>query len=358
MANWIPDNYETCADMEVTEEELEEVDCYPDSDDDEEVLREYKWRVHRKPKLPEPIFEDVEYTPTEGTRLIDRFKESGLQIIVKLASIELTPEKPEFPSGSWHLEGQMNEHICGTALYYLDCENITDNHLSFRMMTPDDLENDSKYAVEQQSYTWMEMVFGTVLGGDYSPCLQNYGSVQTRQGRLLAFPNILWVFWIDSNNTCANAETRQHCVSPFKLIDPTKPGHRRFIALWLVDPGKRIISTANVPPQQMSWYAENLLGTTPASSKEAIIKLPAELVVLLQERGLVTANDTTLGKDPKLPEELMDIVRGYVDAEGHAMPMGVEEAGEHRLKLMEERSTQVKAAQDEWKMRRYNFCEH
>lgn len=32
------------------------------------------------------------------------FKDQGLQVIVKLASVELTPDKPEYEGGSWHLE--------------------------------------------------------------------------------------------------------------------------------------------------------------------------------------------------------------------------------------------------------------
>lgn len=31
----------------------------------------------------------------------------GLQVIVKLANIELTPEKPEYEGGTWHVEGQL-----------------------------------------------------------------------------------------------------------------------------------------------------------------------------------------------------------------------------------------------------------
>jgi hypothetical protein len=37
----------------------------------------------------------------------------------------------------------------------------------------------------------MEGVYGTGFGCGNSPCLQNYGSVVTKEGRLLAFPNIL-----------------------------------------------------------------------------------------------------------------------------------------------------------------------
>jgi hypothetical protein len=35
------------------------------------------------------------------------FGERGLQIIVKLANIHLTPEKPEYKGGTWHVEGQL-----------------------------------------------------------------------------------------------------------------------------------------------------------------------------------------------------------------------------------------------------------
>jgi hypothetical protein len=83
----------------------------------------------------------------------------------------------------------MNEHICATALYYLDSENITDNNLSFRMQTTSDLQGE--FSVGQDGYHWLEAVYGTKLAAGCAPCLQNYGSVETRQGRLLAFPNVL-----------------------------------------------------------------------------------------------------------------------------------------------------------------------
>ena len=59
---------------------------------------------------------------------------------------------------------------------------------------------------------------------------------------------------------------------PFKLADPTKPGHRKILALFLVDPNIRIISTANVPPQQREWWAEEV-----AKNGGALGKLSAEL---------------------------------------------------------------------------------
>jgi hypothetical protein len=36
-----------------------------------------------------------------------QFGKSGLQVIVKLANIHLSPDKPEYGGGTWHVEGQL-----------------------------------------------------------------------------------------------------------------------------------------------------------------------------------------------------------------------------------------------------------
>jgi hypothetical protein len=89
------------------------------------------------------------------------------------------------------IEGQMNERICATALYYLDSENVTSSHLSFRMQTSP-YQDDLQDIAGQDDYNWLERVYGTALSSS-GACLQYYGSVETRQGRLLAFPNVLYV---------------------------------------------------------------------------------------------------------------------------------------------------------------------
>lgn len=154
----------------------------------------------------------------------------------------------------------------------------------------------------------------------------------------------------------ADVTQSQHRVSPFKLIDPTKPGHRRFIALWLVDPTKRIISTANVPPQQQDWWVDSIFGDTPESRSAAISKLPAELVTLLKEKGLRSVISSTDGGT--LPAELMEMVREHFNADAATLPMGLEEAKEHRAKLMQERGAFVRIAEKGWQQHSYSFCEH
>jgi hypothetical protein len=153
----------------------------------------------------------------------------------------------------------------------------------------------------------------------------------------------------------ANVCGSQHRVSPFHLVDPTKPGHRRFIALWLVDPTKRIISTANIPPQRMDWYVDSLLGSNAKTRQEALGKLPPDLINLLAEKGLASASATMEGR---LPEELMDYVRKYFDEDKYSLPMTSEEAHKHRNKLMQERGAFVRKSEEGWRSQTYNFCEH
>lgn len=296
--------------------------------------REIAWQKVRKPAQPEaPEFKAWKYGVEPGDSLRERFND--LQIIVKMASIELTPEKPDFPPGGWHVEGLMNEHIVATALYYLDSENVTPSFLQFRMQTS--AYTDENFEVGQNNFRWMEQVYGTRLGGGGGGvCLQNYGSVETKEGRLLAFPNVF-----------------HHRVSPFELKDKTKPGHRRFIALWLVDPLTRVINTGNVPPQQQSWWMESAFGNLGSDKAENVPQALAELV--LEKTPSHPGLEEAAKRGEPLPAELMEMVR---DNFGDPVPMSLEEAKEHRLKLMEARSAFQKVARNEWQNVGYSFCEH
>ncbi|POR36710.1 Uncharacterized protein TPAR_03102 [Tolypocladium paradoxum] len=161
---------------------------------------------------------------------------SRIQVIVKLANIHLTPERPTYDGGSWHVEGQLNEHICATALFYYDSDNITDSRLGLR--TPanaEDLSAELNY--EQNDSLSVSRTFALDAGA-YGSTLQDVGAVLTRPGRALFFPNLF-----------------QHRVQPFSLADAARPGHRKILALFLVDPAVPVISTANVPPQQRHWWA-------------------------------------------------------------------------------------------------------
>ncbi|MEU9669695.1 DUF4246 domain-containing protein [Streptomyces bobili] len=191
----------------------EAVDAWEQAQDD--------WWENRRPVIPDaPAF-----TPPESPDQFARVDLRGrsLQVIVKLATIHLTPDDPEYPGGSWHVEGMMNERIVSTGIYYWDSENITESRLSFRTAL-----DDPNY--EQNDDNGLREVYGLE---DEDALNQVLGSASTPAGRCLAFPNIL-----------------QHRVSSFGLSDPTRPGHRKILAFFLVDPSEKIVSTSDVPPQQ------------------------------------------------------------------------------------------------------------
>lgn len=115
----------------------------------------------------------------------------------------------------------------------------------------------------------------------------------------------------------------QHRVAPFELLDKTKPGHRKILALFLVDPHIRIISSANVPPQRADWVTER-----------------DQLRATLLER--------------KLPVELQQMVLEDVDD----LPITMEEAKQYREELMEERRAVKDEQSDMFAIGSFSLCEH
>jgi hypothetical protein len=326
-----------------TEEEGEAT--YEKGSEDIELEDEDRWYEIRQPVQPLlPAFSTskVDYAVPPNGSLREQFKNAGLQIIVKVSSIELRPEQPEFAGENWHVEGMMNEHIVSTALYFLDSENITDSHIDFRTITNPHIDEDWE-EIEDDQFDWLESIYGVKLGGFHnSSCLQNYGSVLTPPGRLLAFPNVF-----------------QDRASGFRLADPTKPGHCRFITLWLVDPLTRIISTANVPPQQADWWTDGAFGELTNKESCALSGVPPEIAQLLAERGLVgdrLAEALAAGKlaEPKLPPELLSMVREEFE---DGLPMSREEAEEHRLKMKDYLEAFHGQALWNWESVEYNLYE-
>ena len=98
-----------------------------------------------------------------------------------------------------------------------------------------------------------------------SPCVQDIGDVITKTHRCIAFPNLY-----------------QHQVQPFHLEDPTKPGHRRILVFFLVDPTRKIPSATNVAPQQHEWATEAMHA---AGQNSAFAKLPLELLTMISNEN-------------------------------------------------------------------------
>ncbi|KAG0045706.1 hypothetical protein BGZ83_009071 [Gryganskiella cystojenkinii] len=265
--------------------------------DEASYLAEDAWRQVRIPKpvkvpdtfVPPPELEPFKLKST-GT---DSNRKEPLQVIVKLANIELSPENPTYEGGTWHVEGMANENIVATGIYYYHSENISETRLNFRIQVQEPM-------YEQNDDRGVKIMYGLENEG---ALIQHLDGIVTKQDRCIVFPNIY-----------------QHQVQPFELIDKNRPGKRQILVFFLINPQEPILSTTHVPPQQLDWA----LG---AGYLNQIAK--------------------------RLPIELIDEVKDLLD-----WPMTLEEAKEHRKKLMKERKFFVKDMNETVFERPFSLCEH
>lgn len=262
-----------------------------EGEDEEDYLwtEEYlDWKTeHRILTWPEPDDYDpsrarsAELRPNLRTMFPD-----GLQVIFKLANIHLSPADPEYGGGSLHVEGALNDRIVATALFYYDCDNITESILSLHH--PVDAE-ELRMIPRQNEFEALERWLGI---SSEDPALQQLGSVVTREGRLIAFPNVL-----------------AHQVQPFELADKSRPGHRKILAMFLVEPHIRVLSTSVVPPQRKDWWAREIRKVSPLS------RLPIEIFELIIESvdGFPMSWEQALATRKALMSERSWIVEGYDD---------------------------------------------
>jgi hypothetical protein len=126
----------------------------------------------------------------------------------------------------------IDDGIVATAICYFEQDNISESGLAFRaaVCEPDYDQGDTQGV-------------GQIFGLDDGEALsQSRGICTTAEGRCLAWPNTL-----------------QHQVQPFELLDTSKPGHRKILCFFLVDPNKRVPSTLTCPPQQAEWLKRELV---------------------------------------------------------------------------------------------------
>ena len=186
------------------------------------------------PKLVMPCTPPAEdFNPPEPApaRMQVDLRNRTLQVITKVGSIHLTPEKPYYKGGSWHVEGMVDESIVATGIYYFEQENITESNLAFRVAVDDP-------CYDQHDWEGVRSVYGAEIGENLN---QHRGVCATLEGRCLAWPN-----------------TMQHQVQQFELKDKTKSGHRKILCFFLVDPNRHIVSTATCPPQQKAWFEREM----------------------------------------------------------------------------------------------------
>ncbi|KAH8073337.1 DUF4246-containing protein [Aureococcus anophagefferens] len=102
------------------EEEPEQLDGEDDAAFDERYgayMDARRPAPDRVPRVTGPFVAPPPFDP--GPWASDAPAGRRLQVIVKLQTIELTPERPEYAGGAWHVEGARNERIVATAIHYL-----------------------------------------------------------------------------------------------------------------------------------------------------------------------------------------------------------------------------------------------
>ncbi|KXH65744.1 hypothetical protein CSAL01_05541 [Colletotrichum salicis] len=238
------------APIELVSTKFQWLPCDVSIDDGRPTIASYVNNLHpRKHSDLYPLIEELIQKSLPAWNIIYRWvrkfpvqRLTARKVGKRVAVPDVVPEKdnqsggnesdPSYNGGSWHIESQLNEHICATALFYYDSANITESQLAFR--APGNREKlGQRLNYQQYDHKSIETVFAIRSS---SATLQEVGSVLTRPGRALFFSNL-----------------SQHKVRPFRLEDPTKPGYRKIAALFLVDPAVPVISTANVPLQQKHW---------------------------------------------------------------------------------------------------------
>lgn len=238
------------------------------------VVDAARTRFRRQGRIEGHFPTDARHT-SDVVQLEQQFCQQGLQVIVKIGGIELNSSQTACKSEKWQMPGMLNEHIVATAIYVYDVSNVTECRMEFRQ--PNSMkrrcyrygrnagQNANNPGPRIPGFEPVHYPFASIAGvfgydtdelleqtnpsRDEFP-MQDLGSVSLPNGRLITFPNVM-----------------EYRYQPFQLVDPTEPGHHRYIAIYLVDPHYRICSTRNVPPQQLNWW-------------------PAPVCALLMRKGL------------------------------------------------------------------------
>jgi hypothetical protein len=168
--------------------------------------------------LPEP---EAQVAPESASPPMS-LRERRLQVVPKL--VEYSLDDGEEYAGVWHVEGMSEERIVATAVYVLSrSETYEGGDIHFkRPYTPEEA-GQLFWNVPQCRKRHTEEI---VAEG-----LVPIGSLATPQGRLFVFPNC-------------------HVHKIAAMRGKGGPATRRVVVFFLVDPEARILSTADVPPQQ------------------------------------------------------------------------------------------------------------
>ncbi|KAJ2333953.1 hypothetical protein GGI00_002084, partial [Coemansia sp. RSA 2681] len=207
-----------------------------------------EWKQRAAFVHPQPAPFVAPARPTSPYKLCGR----RLQAIVKMSSIELTPEMPIYGGMDWSVAGLDSERIIATGICFYDVANVSQKSLQFRealcSWDGEDDQPDVELVIKAYGITL------DVIRNWWHRISQELGPVEIKSGQCVVFPSIL-----------------QHKIPELELVDRTKSGHCKMLTFYFVDPSTRIPSTEIVPPQQKDWWAEDILVSEPFRSLPRLI---------------------------------------------------------------------------------------
>ncbi|KAK0752805.1 hypothetical protein B0T18DRAFT_395420 [Schizothecium vesticola] len=221
------------------------------------------------PPYQEPDVDEPKVHQAYSVSLPDEFGHSGLQVVVQINSIELTPTKPRFDDldrfgdEMWHVaDSLVTDYIAATSILFFEFDNVQPVGVRFRQ--PVHLRRWEFTEAEHGDFNAIMEVFDLDWSNYMSylcqptafPSVQEMGQVMATEGRMLSFPGPV-----------------AYHFQPWQLADASRPGRARYLVVHLVDPNYRVCSTRNVPPQRLDWWAYDVARKAP----RALNRLPTEL---------------------------------------------------------------------------------
>ena len=108
----------------------------------------------------------------------------GLQFVLHIQEMNLTPNRPRFSGEEWQVQGQWNERVCATATYVYRSENVTPASLSFRRRVWVEEAGLARGYIQEPPFA--PEIYGAESG---DPVIQHMSDIELREGRVVTYPN-------------------------------------------------------------------------------------------------------------------------------------------------------------------------
>jgi hypothetical protein len=231
---WLP------AEVFISAEGTAKIESYINNLDQDKYQNSYKI-LERMIERVLPMFESVcsslrnDFYGVEdvqkGIKCIP-LRNKRIQIVTKI--VEYKVNREENFDGVWHVEGMSHEEVLATALCIIQRDkNFAGADIEFRRFLFADEGDDLVYSTPQNANRPTD----TMGGGDVRPL----GILKTPANRVIVFPN-----------------SHIHRLSSMYSSDGAD-ATRRIVVFWLVNPERRIVSTADVLQQQGSLSLDDAL---------------------------------------------------------------------------------------------------